>query len=87
MAHHDVVGAVGVLLIVSAYLLLQLERIGSRDLRYSLANATGAALVLYSLAFDFNVSAALVEGFWLLISLYGVWASLRSRRSDRMRGA
>jgi len=83
MSQHDIVGTIGVLLIVSAYLLLQLERISSRDLSYSLTNAIGAALVLCSLYVDFNVSAALVEGFWLVISLYGVWSSLRARRTRR----
>jgi hypothetical protein len=33
-----------------------------------------------SLAFDFNLSAAVVEGFWLVLSLYGLFRSLRLRR-------
>lgn len=80
MDPHDIIGTIGVLLIVSAYLLLQLRRIRPQELRYSLANAAGATLVLYSLWFDFNTSAAFVEGFWLLISLYGVVTALKDRR-------
>lgn len=80
MDPHDIIGTIGVLLIVSAYLLLQLRRIRPQELRYSLANAAGATLVLYSLWFDFNASAAFVEGFWLLISLYGVVTALKDRR-------
>jgi hypothetical protein len=44
----------------------------SNSLTYSVTNAVGAALVLFSLYFEFNVSAFLVEFFWLLISIVGI---------------
>ena len=69
---YDVLGTIGVGCIVGAYLLLQVGSLRVEQLRYSLLNAVGAGLVLLSLAFDFNASAAMVEGFWLLISVYGV---------------
>jgi len=77
---HDAVGVLGVLLIVTAYLLLQLEKVDPRDLVYSLVNAFGAALVLSSLCFRFNASAFLVEAFWLLISFVGIGKWFASRR-------
>ena len=82
MRWYDVLGLVGVALILLAYLLLQLRRIDPAGLAFSALNAVGAALVLLSLYYDFNLPAAVIEGAWLLISLYGlgqVW--LRSRRS------
>lgn len=79
MAFHDVAGAVGVVLIVGTYLLLQLGKLESKELRYSLFNALGATLVLISLYFEFNLSAALVEGFWLAISLFGIFRSKREK--------
>ena len=72
LAWHDLVGAVGVAAIVGAYLLLTLEKLSSRGRLYPAANAVGAALILLSLAYDFNLSAALVEGFWLVVSLIGL---------------
>lgn len=69
---YDLVGFAGVALIIGAYLGLQSGRVSAEALGYSAANALGAALVLVSLAFDFNAAAAVVEGFWLAISLYGV---------------
>ncbi|MEZ4653033.1 MAG: hypothetical protein R3E12_05345 [Candidatus Eisenbacteria bacterium] len=69
---HDVLGTIGVGCIVGAYFLLQIGSLRPQQLRYSMLNAMGAALILVSLAYSFNASAALVEGFWLLISLYGV---------------
>jgi hypothetical protein len=80
MALHDAVGMVGVGLIMLMYILLQTGRTGADRPSFSAGNAAGAAMILYSLAFDFNLAAVVVEGFWLLISLYGMWRSLRLRR-------
>lgn len=68
----DLVGFVGVAVIVVAYLLLQLNRLPSSAPIYSLLNAAGAFLVMISLLFDFNVAAFLMEFFWFLISLIGL---------------
>jgi hypothetical protein len=82
MRWYDVLGLVGVALILLAYLLLQLRRIDPAGPAFSAANAAGAALVLLSLYYDFNLPAAVVEGAWLLISLYGLGqAWQRSRRA------
>jgi hypothetical protein len=77
----DLVGNFGVLLMVVAYLLLQLEKLSSSALSYLLLNAVGAVLVMISLMFRFNLSAFLMEGFWLLISLYGLAKPLLSGRA------
>ena len=75
----DVTGFIGVLLIVIAYLLLQLEKLPSSSPRYSVLNAAGALLIIVSLTFKFNLSAFIVEVFWLLISLFGLMKSRLSR--------
>ncbi len=77
----DLAGFVGVVLIVIAYLLLQLNKLSSSAPSYSLLNAVGALLVMVSLLFDFNLSAFLMEAFWFLISLLGLFRSLLSRSS------
>lgn len=78
MGWHDLAGAAGVAAILGAYALLQAGRLSAADPRYSLLNAAGAAGVLVSLAVDFNLSAFLVEFFWLVLSVAG-W--LRARRN------
>jgi hypothetical protein len=75
----DLVGNIGVLLMVIAYLLLQLEKLSSSAFSYLLLNTIGAVLVLISLTYRFNLSAFLMEAFWLLISLYGLTRPLFSR--------
>jgi len=77
----DLIGNVGVLLMVIAYLLLQLEKLSSAALSYLLLNAVGATMVMISLMFRFNLSAFLMEAFWLLISLYGLAKPLLARRA------
>ncbi len=71
-AWYDILGTVGVAVIILTYVLLQLERIRSDQLSYSLLNAVGALLILISLYFSFNFPSFVVEFFWLLISLFGI---------------
>ena len=82
----DLAGFIGVLLIVIAYLLLQLDKLPSTAVSFSLLNAAGSLLIMFSLIFKFNVSAFLVEVFWFLISLIGLWKWLISRKRLRVEG-
>src|SRR5215470_11371580 len=79
----DLAGFIGVLLIVVAYLLLQLDKLPSSSASYSLLNAAGALLIILSLIFKFNLSAFIVEVFWFLISLFGLSRSLTSSKNPR----
>jgi hypothetical protein len=60
-----------------AYLMLQLNKLSSAGLVYSLLNAIGASLIVVSLLYDFNFSALLMEVFWVLISLLGIYRYFR----------
>ncbi|PWJ54159.1 hypothetical protein SAMN06264364_10866 [Quadrisphaera granulorum] len=77
----NVLGLVGVSLVVTTYYLLQSGRLQVQHLRYSATNAVASVLVLFSLAFHWNLSSAVIEGFWLLISLYGCAQWWRARRA------
>lgn len=69
---HDLMGNIGVLLIVGAYFALQSGRLVSTHVSYSLLNGFGAILILVSLYFEFNLSAFIIECLWLVISIYGL---------------
>ena len=73
----DFLGNNGVVLIIIDYLLLQLNRISSNSLSYSLLNAVGASLIIISLIFNFNLSAFIMEATWVLISLFGLYRYFR----------
>jgi hypothetical protein len=79
----DLIGFIGVLLIVVAYLFLQLDKLPSSSPRYSLLNAAGALLIIVSLIFAFNLSAFIMEAFWFLISLFGLWRSLSTKKHSK----
>ncbi|PWT88772.1 MAG: hypothetical protein C5B55_12510 [Blastocatellia bacterium] len=69
----DFIGNIGVVLLMVAYLLLQLNRLSISGLMYSLLNAIGAAMIVISLVANFNLSAFIIEVFWIFISLLGIY--------------
>ena len=73
----DFLGNVGVFIILAMYLSLQANKISADSLKYSLLNGLGAVLILISLYFKFNLSAFIIELFWLLISIYGGYKYFR----------
>ena len=81
-AWYDLVGSIGVGVIIFTYILLQTERIKSESLHYSLLNASGASLIIISLIYNFNFSAFIVEFFWVLISLYGIVKYFFSKKNQ-----
>lgn len=73
----DFIGNIGVAVLMITYLMLQLNKLSSAGLAYSLLNAIGASLIIVSLLFDFNLSALLMEVFWVLISFVGIYRYFR----------
>lgn len=72
IAWFDIIGSLGVGLIILTYIMLQIEKLRSTELLYSLLNGVGAVLIIVSLIFSFNLPSFIVEFFWLLISLFGI---------------
>lgn len=79
-AINDLIGTLGVALIIGSYFLVQTRKLRATGLAYTLANALGASCILVSLYFEFNLAAFLVELFWLLISLVGLGRIFLERR-------
>ena len=78
---YDLLGNIGVALILIAYFLLQKEKLSNKDFSYNLMNALGAFLILLSLIFDFNLSAFIIESIWLLLSLPPLIRYFRNKNS------
>ena len=76
---YDWAGLLGVALTLVAFYLLQGGRLRGDGLSYQLMNAFGALAVLVSLLFAFNLSAFVLEGLWLAISIYGIVRGRRAR--------
>lgn len=84
----DLVGNIGVVVLMFTYLMLQLNRLSSDGLAYSVLNAVGASLIVVSLLYNFNLSALLMEVFWVLISFVGIYRyfRLKALRSETFDG-
>ena len=84
----DLLGNIGVVVLMITYLMLQLNKLSSDALAYSVLNAFGAGLIVVSLLYDFNLSALLMEVFWVLISFVGIYRyfRLKSLRSETLDG-
>ena len=80
-----IAGLGGSMLIVVAYFANQQEWLSARDWRYSFANLLGALLILLSLYYDWNLAAAVIEGFWAAISLYGLARQISRRMTEARR--
>ncbi|MDO9266613.1 MAG: hypothetical protein Q7U00_05965 [Sulfurimonas sp.] len=76
----DVVGIVGVAMVLATYFLLQSEKIDSKGFLYSFLNFVGALLIVYSLLYSWNLASFIIEFFWILISLYGLKKWYRSKK-------
>lgn len=74
-----IVGILGTLLVLLAFFLLQARKLHGNGPIFQLLNAIGAAGVIVSLFYAFNLAAMLLEIAWLLISIYGLVMGFRER--------
>ena len=72
MSIPDVIGLVGVALLVTTYAMLQIDRIDPKGFWYSFNNMVVAMLVSVSLYYTWNTASVVIEVFWFLISVYGI---------------
>lgn len=76
---YDIIGIVGVIIVLITHLLLQIEKIHSSSLTYSLTNLIGGILVIISLINTWNLPSIIVEVVWCLISIYGIYRYYKSQ--------
>jgi hypothetical protein len=74
-------GVFGAFAVIAAYFCNQQGWLRSDDWRFPALNLVGAALILLSLYEEWNLPAAVMGGFWVLISAYGL---LRARRAPAL---
>lgn len=74
------IGFVGMAFVVIAYLLLQVNRYTIRSLEYQLLNLVGAILLLISLFVHFNLGSFVIEVFWIIITLYGIFVNIKAKK-------
>jgi hypothetical protein len=77
----DVIGLIGVALLISTYALLQFDRIDPKGFWYSFNNMIVAILVTVSLFYTFNLASMVIEVFWFSLSVYGVVMYFKRKES------
>jgi hypothetical protein len=65
-------GLVGTAILVVAYFANQHGSLDAEDWRFPAANLAGSLLIAASLYTAWNLPSAVIEAFWIAISLYGV---------------
>jgi hypothetical protein len=69
----DIIGMIGTICIVVVYLLMQLNKMDARSFSFNLINLFGAVLLFISLCVNFNLASMVIEVFWILASLIGLY--------------
>jgi hypothetical protein len=68
----DIIGYIGVALLIITYAMLQLDKINPKGFWYSFNNMVVAILVTVSLLHTMNKASMVIEVFWFIISVYGI---------------
>ncbi|MDQ6980876.1 MAG: hypothetical protein Q9M46_05315 [Ghiorsea sp.] len=77
MTTPDLIGLVGVVIVLAAYFFLQAGKLILTGYKFSIMNAVGSSLILVSLFFNFNIASFVIESAWIAISIYGILKTLR----------
>jgi hypothetical protein len=76
----DISGIMGVIIINISYFMLNNGKLTSTDFSYAFYNLIGATLIIFSLIFEWNTSAFLMELSWISISIYGCLKALKNKK-------
>ena len=80
----DILGIIGVVLILVAYFLLQINRLSADSFIFSFVNFVGSILILVSLWYTWNIASVVIEIAWLLISGYGIYRWVRRNKAKKI---
>lgn len=79
MTGADIVGLVGVTILIVTYAMLQFDKINPKGFWYSFNNMIVAILVTVSLLYSFNLASMVIEVFWFSLSVFGIWNYYRKK--------
>jgi len=75
----EILGVMGFALYVFNYTMLTLRFVSGNSIRYFVVNLTAASLVLSGLSVSFNLAAAMIQVFFIVMSLLGILLRLSGR--------
>jgi len=76
----EVIGIAGFALYVTNYALLTARVLNGNCVAYFLLNLLASGCVLVGLTHSFNLASALIQAFWVAMSLIGIAMRIKPRR-------
>ncbi len=81
----EIAGVFGFALYVMNYIMLTFRHLTSDCITYFAINFCAASLVLIGLTASFNLAAALLQGFWIIMSAIAISLRLMRHRRSRLK--
>lgn len=81
----NIIGVVGVILLLSAYFAITNGYLSSKTLIYQCLNFSASWLILFSLCFNWNLPSVMIEIAWIMISVVGIVRIIRDRRKNTLK--
>jgi hypothetical protein len=79
----NVAGIIGVFFTLTAYYLLNINKLSSTSITYLALNCVGSSFILFSLMFHWNLSSVITESAWISISLIGIYRLTKARKQKK----
>lgn len=80
----NVLGIIGVVMILIAYALLQVRKIDPLAIPFSSMNFFGSILIFISLMVHWNLASVVIEAAWIIISGYGLTKASKSHYKKKI---
>jgi hypothetical protein len=77
----NIIGIIGTTLVVGTYFLMQLNKLDPKGFLFNVINLLGAIFLLLSLLVHFNLASLIIEVFWIIASLIGIYKNHQQRSS------
>jgi len=74
------IGSIGSVILILFYFLLQINYVSSNSFVYSFFNALGSFLIIISILDKWNLPAFIIESFWIIISIYGMYKIIKKSK-------
>ena len=81
---HEIIGLLGAFLYLYTYARIQIRGQYAMTMEYSLLNFLAAAFVMYYLTANWNLSSAVIQSTWMMISSYGLYKCFKFIKIQKM---
>lgn len=76
------IGLTGAAMVLYAYFMISQRKWSEQQKIYHITNIVGAGCILFSLAFNFNIAAFVIQIFWIIIGVLGLIKLMRQYKKE-----